>query len=103
MNWCIKDSDSFQQEVTNLVLPPNARVATLDAKAMCNNINIPHALKVMGKWIDRYLGVGIARKVLPWVLPAQYSSQTYILLAGMNKKLSSLSTRIILGGCSITE
>lgn len=62
MSWCIKDSDSFRQEVTNLVLPPNARITSLDAVAMYNNIDIAHAQQVMGHWIDRYPGEDLARK-----------------------------------------
>ena len=58
MNWCVKDSDTFRQEIVKLVLPPNTQiqVSTLDAKAMYNNIDIPHAQKIMAKWIDGYDG-----------------------------------------------
>ena len=58
MSWCIKDSDSFRQEIVELVLPSNSEIhiATLDAKAMYNNIDIDHALTIMRRWIDSYDG-----------------------------------------------
>ena len=53
--WCIKDSDSFRDEVIRLQLPPNAKMVTFDAVSMYSNIDITHAMSVMKHWFDTFV------------------------------------------------
>lgn len=48
----IKDSQQVLDELRELRLQPNARLATADANAMYNNIDTDHACSVVGSWLD---------------------------------------------------
>jgi hypothetical protein len=50
--WCVKDSQSFRDEVIKLNIPPNARLVTFDAISMYPNIDIDHALQIMKNWFS---------------------------------------------------
>jgi hypothetical protein len=58
--WCIKDSDSFREEVIKLDIPPNARLVTFDAKSMYSNIDLDHAMQIMKHWFDTCEGLDLA-------------------------------------------
>ncbi|KAL7481372.1 hypothetical protein ACHAW6_007053 [Cyclotella cf. meneghiniana] len=53
--WCVKDSNSFRAELTQLELPPNAKLSTFDAISMYSNINLDHAMPIMQHWFESYI------------------------------------------------
>ena len=48
----LQDSQQFLPKNKPLLLPPNTCLFTADANSMYNNIDIEHAIKVIGWWLD---------------------------------------------------
>ena len=63
--WCCRDSESFRAEVTQLELPPNARLATFDAVSMYSNIDLDHAMVIMREWFETFVPASDDVKLAP--------------------------------------
>ena len=49
--WCIKDSNTFRDELIQLEIPQNAKLFTFDAKSMYSNIDLNHGIAIMQLWL----------------------------------------------------
>jgi hypothetical protein len=52
MPTVIKDSKSLRDDIISLNLPPTAKLFTADAISMYTNIELNHAMQVMGYWLE---------------------------------------------------
>ena len=53
--WCVRDSASFKTEISQLELPPTAKLVTFDAISMYSNIDLDHAMPIMRHWFESYV------------------------------------------------
>ena len=66
--WCVKDSDSFRNEVIKINLSPDARLFTFDAQSIYLNLCIDHALPVMKHWLEHAYPRPITRPLTQAIL-----------------------------------
>ena len=52
MPTVIKDSKSLRDDIISLNLPPTAKLFTADAISMYTNIELNHAMQVIGYWLE---------------------------------------------------
>ena len=54
-SWCVKGNASFKTEISQLELPPTAKLVTFDAISMYSNIDLDHAMPIMRHWFESYV------------------------------------------------